>query len=72
VINFDLCEPKLGRYQAIPILMHAFFFFFCFVWVTGELSTLRQLMKVPDACFTHTGSYSGLYAPDLGGTHTVW
>jgi len=23
VINFDLCEPKLGRYQAIPILMHA-------------------------------------------------
>ena len=25
-----------------------FFFFFFFFWVTGELSTLRQLMKVPN------------------------
>ena len=25
-----------------------FFFFSCFLWVTGELSTLRQMMKVPN------------------------
>jgi len=25
-----------------------FFFFFFFLWVTGELSTLRQMMKVPN------------------------
>ncbi len=25
-----------------------FFFFFFLLWVTGELSTLRQMMKVPN------------------------
>jgi len=29
-------------------LLCLFFLFFCFFWVTGELSTLRQLMKVPN------------------------
>ena len=28
--------------------MGFFFFFFFFFWVTGELSTLRQMMKVPN------------------------
>ena len=29
-------------------LKAAFFFFFFFCWATGELSTLRQMMKVPN------------------------
>ncbi len=32
--------------QAVPFWR--FFFFFFFFWVTGELSTLRQMMEVPN------------------------
>ncbi len=34
--------------SAVPVAACSKFFFFFFFWVTGELSTLRQMMKVPN------------------------
>ena len=36
------------EYHSYSSFQRLFFFFFFFVWVTGELSTLCQLMKVPN------------------------
>ena len=47
-VNFTLPTLYLCKWHAYPGSCHLFFFFFFFFWVTGELSTLRQLMKVPN------------------------
>ena len=55
----------------MPSLTLFFFFFFFFFWVPGELSTLRQMMKVPsfEACLaaraSATASLTGAEAARL-------